>query len=332
VSRAAALIVLERAAAERELGTVRAWLESAAAPAAGVDGAIVVAGLAGEATALGRWQRAGGSGAEPEVRRLTGGRSTQYGDGIVSLCAVAPSPLAWIDERGPLSGPRLLNRWVRGLLAGLAAIGAPAAYLGRDFVSVRGRRVAAVSLERSAADRVLFQAVIGAARPYATAEREPRSARLPPLPEPTSLEREGADPGALRALAVGCARRWGLALVEAAPPEPLPVLPAAEAPAGVSAGPVPIPIGELEAFVCLAPDGTLSRVSLRGDWIAGSAAVALLESGLVGRRAEEPALLGLIERWLGLPATLAVGLTDARAIAEAVRRSAAAAAAQRSSA
>jgi hypothetical protein len=326
VSRKAALIVLERAEPGRELGLVRALLEADTRDAGAPDGAVVAARLTGEAAALGRWQRAGRSGAPRELRRLGGGRSTPYGDGIVSLCAIAPAPCAWLDEPGPLPGPRLLNRWVRGLLAGLGAIGAPASYPGRDFVCVRGRSAALLSLERGASGRLLFQAVIGARRDCVTAEPAPRFPGLPALPEPTSLAAEGADPDALRELAAGCARRWGVELVERLElPRSFPPEPVEERPAGVSAGPVAVPIGELEAFVELAADGTLGRVSLRGDWIAGSVDVARLEGALAGRWAGDPQLEALVQRWLALPDTLAVGVPDARLIAEAVRRSAAAA-------
>jgi hypothetical protein len=116
---------------------------------------------------------------ESELRRLSGGRSTRYGDGMVSLCALAPAPQAWLQETTPLPGPRLLNRLARGLLSGLSRLGVSASYPGRDFASANGRRIGYVSLAREANGVTLFQAVLGVGAPYTTAEREPSWPGLP---------------------------------------------------------------------------------------------------------------------------------------------------------
>ncbi len=133
-SERARLIVLEEAEPAFELGIVGALLGSEAA-----EGAIVIAALVGDGAALGRYQQPGRTGRAREVRRLTGGRSTLYGGGILSLSAVIPSSQAWLEEREELPGPRLLNRYVRGLLTALQSCGLHAVYPGRDFVTVAGR-------------------------------------------------------------------------------------------------------------------------------------------------------------------------------------------------
>lgn len=308
-SRRARLILLDGVEPERELGVCGALL----ADSGDAGGALVVARLRGAATALGRWQPGAGA-----LRRWTGGRATHFGDGIVTLGAIAPEPQAWLDERARLAGPRLLNRWARGLLAGLGAMGLQAAYPGRDFATANGRQVAALGLERTAAGRLLFHAVIGAAIAHA-AEPDPDFPGLPRHPEVSTLVAEGGDPSALRGLARGFAQRFGLELIECAPP-PEAALPPDPTPDGVAGAPVSVPIGQLRARVELAADGRIARACLLGDWIAASADVELLEGALVGADpSDRGALESLVARWLALPGTIAIGVTDPRQIADVLQ-------------
>ena len=291
----------------------------------------MIAELTGEAAAVGRFQRRGSSCAAREHRRVTGGRSTLAGDGIVSLSALAPSPNAWLDEKDVLSGPRLLNRLVRGLLAGLAKLGVAASYPGRDFVLANGRRIAYVSVSREASGVGVFQAILAVDAPYTTAEREPRWPGLPDAPAPTTLVRErGGAPdfaGLAAALAAGFADRFSLSLDDApssadeehallaVSPPPLddPLL------VGLVRGdPVAIPIGEIEAHVALDAEGRLSRVRLRGDWIAAPPDVETLEDALLGERPGSARVRDLCGAWLAAPAVLVVGVTEAGALAESI--------------
>jgi hypothetical protein len=313
---------------ERELGVCGALLAEE-----GEEGAVAVSSLRGSASALGRWQPGalapwqpgalapGQPGAPGALRRWTGGRATRFGDGIIALSAVAPGPQSWLDERERLPGPRLLNRWARGLLAGLGAMGLQAAYPGRDFASANGRQVAALGIERTRAGRFLFHALIGADRPH-PGEPDPEFPGLPRHPPASSVAAEGGDPTALRALARGFAQRLGLELIEAGPPAPGAV-PPEPTPIGVVGSPVPIPIGQLRAALQLGADGGIARAQLLGDWIAASDDVAMLENALVGADPQDAARIEAIaERWLALPGLIAIGLTDARALVAALRSAA----------
>ncbi len=315
-SKRARLIVLEEAEPAVELGIVGALLGSGAP-----EGAIVVAALAGDAAALGRYQRPTRTGHAREVRRLTGGRSTLYGDGVLSLSAVVPSSQTWLDENEELAGPRLLNRYVRGLLALLQGCGLPAVYPGRDFVTVAGRRVAYVTLERSDSGALLFQAVIGSTRAYVVGDPGPDFPGLA-TPEASWVEREGGRLPALRALATSYAARFSLDLFDAPAPRPSGAPPIERALPPHSSGAIPIPIGRFEAHVELAEDGTLARLGLGGDWIAGSAEVLMLEQALVGKPPDAELLGRVIERWLGLPGNLTVGVVSAAPVVEAIRSAA----------
>ncbi len=317
-SKRARLIVLEEAAPAIELGIVGALLGSEASA-----GAIVIAALVGDAAALGRYQRPGRTGHTREVRRLTGGRSTLYGDGILSLSAVIPSSQAWLEETEALPGPRLLNRYVRGLLSALQSCGLHAVYPGRDFVTVAGRRVAYVTLERSDSGALVFQAVIGTTGAYVVDDPGPDFPGLATPPEATWIEREGGELHSLRALATNYAARFSLDLFDAPAPQPVgaPLLERALPPH--SSGAIPIPIGQLEAHVELAADGTLARLKLSGDWIASSAEVLMLEQALVGKPPDPELLVRVIDRWLRAPGNLTIGLVSATPAVEAIRSAAA---------
>ncbi|MEX2207310.1 MAG: hypothetical protein WEF50_13865 [Myxococcota bacterium] len=329
-SRSCARVIrLARVSPERELAVVASLAQRPGTCA------LVIAELTGDAASLGRFQREGRSLAQLELRRLCGGRSTRYGDGIVSVCALAPSPRAWIPEPGRLTGPRILNRLVRGVLAGLSRLGVPASYPGRDFVSANGRRLAYVSLSREPSGVVVFQAVLGVGVPYTTEEREPSWPGLPQPPTASSLARERVPlpefEAIARAFCAGFAGRFSLALDESPPTRdeerafaagtrPPLVDPAL---AGLAcAGALATPIGDLEAHVALDAGGRLARVRLRGDWIAAQAELEKLETALVCENPGSARVRELCEAWLANPDSLVVGLIGASALADAIASSA----------
>ena len=305
------------------------WLaESSAADA------LLAAELAGESALLGAYQERGVSGSSSELRGICGGRSAFAGDGIAALWALVGDLAGWgIDAgSGPASGPRLLNRLVRGVLAGLTQIGVSASYPGRDFVVAGGLRVAQLSLARGAGGRLLFQVLVGAASGFGTAEPVPAFFGLPPLPAAGALGI--AAQAVCSALVDGFARRFALELapIELSADElravaaiSLPPLDDPELAGLRSGGAVATPIGRLLAYVALRPDGVLDRVRLRGDWIAAREPLRELERALAGRVPGEAATRELCARWLAAPESAVVGLVDPAALVEALERSARAA-------
>ena len=254
------------------------------------------------------------------MRRLTGGVETRYGDGILSLSLVAPDPWSWLREAGARRGDRLLNRYARALLPGLAKLGLPAVYPGRDFVSVSRRRVAYVTADRSPDGVFLFQAIIGADQPY-VCDGGARAAQagLPPLPTASSLGAElAASTSCLvateQALLASCASHFSFEWIEqrvvAAPVprtrvEPRPL---SDPSASSLRGPVEIPIGRLYARVASTPQGDLSCVRFYGDWIAGSGDVGELEAALAGVARGQ--IADVVHRWFQTPGRLAIGLAS----------------------
>ena len=76
--------------------------------------------------------------------------------------------------------PRIMNRYVRPLLAALAKSGARAMYGGRDFVAVKGAPVAWVGFQHSAeTKRAAFEAVLALHVPFAAPGRASFRGRAP---------------------------------------------------------------------------------------------------------------------------------------------------------
>lgn len=76
-------------------------------------------------------------------RRLTGGRACGAGDGWIGIALVAPSPTALLSPADAKIAPeQWMNRYVRGLLAALRALGVECFYPGRDAITSSSREIA----------------------------------------------------------------------------------------------------------------------------------------------------------------------------------------------
>ncbi len=137
------------------------------------DGELWVAIATDEARILGAFQRAG----EPLlpgapqclVRRESGGPLVLVGPGTVhvALSLARPASLTACDEK------QIVNRYVRPLLRALTAVGSPAAFFGRDWISVSKQPAAWVGFAHDAGTgRTLFEAFIAVSSPFALGERE----------------------------------------------------------------------------------------------------------------------------------------------------------------
>jgi len=183
------LIVQPRVVGPVSLAADRYLLAEAAS---GGRGALRVFELQGEGLSLGRYHLAPPPVADETVRRWrrhSGGRVFPAGEGFlgVSLTLAHRSALVAAD-RLALAPEQVMNRYVRGILAGLQRVSVSAVYPGRDLVTVDGRPLGMVAFEVDGAGALLFEAII--------ANRKDAS-MLPSL-----LER--ADPGGvIRAAMLG---------------------------------------------------------------------------------------------------------------------------------
>jgi lipoate-protein ligase A len=304
---------------------------------AGGEPVLLLAPLAGEAILLGRHQRAA-SALRPSAlghvglaRRLGGGRALLAGEGALAVLAAAPPGASLFP--GPFAVDKVLNRYVRGLLAGLRASGArAAAWLGRDFVSSDSRRVAVVSQEGTAAGGTALEALVAVSRDLALPEGlggypphgDPRAAGPPPATLSALAGRPVGAPEVAEALVRGFAAAAGL---EPAPWDgPLPegpILPGEEPESGLSAsGLAEISIGFAEALVRRGP-GRMAQARLRGDFIAPAFAVESLEGSLEGCPVDFAEVGRRVDAAFRGPGAFLHGVRDLRVLAEAVLAAAA---------
>jgi hypothetical protein len=133
------------------------------------DAELCVAVASSEARVLGSFERAAEEVAlRGLVRRGSGGPEVLVGPGTVhvALALTQPGSLVPCDEK------RIVNRYVRPLLRALTATGSPAAFFGRDWISVSKRPAAWVGFGHDATTgRTLFEAFVGVTIAFARGER-----------------------------------------------------------------------------------------------------------------------------------------------------------------
>jgi hypothetical protein len=326
----------------------------------GADPVLLLASLAGSGLLLGRHQRARSAlrlgqarDAGLEVsRRAGGGRALAAGEGTLGLFLWVPPGAALLPAG--TSADRVVNRLVRGLLAGLRAAGArDAAYFGRDFASSQGRRVAAVSQEGTEDGGVAFEAIVAVGRSLALppglgrypAHGDPRAGGPPDatVAEIAGEARDAVSTG--EAIARGYAEGLGCDLVGHASDElgmagrkgpgvagqqdPALAGPEAGAPpveedeTGLSeSGLAEVPIGFVEALVRL-EGNRLREARLRGDFQAPAFLVAALERSLEGAAPTFAVVGRRVDEAFERPGAFLRGLDARRTLADAVLAAAA---------
>lgn len=300
---------------------------------------LLVAGLGEPAVLVGRHQRTrsavDASRARARglriVRRAGGGRSLVVGDGTAGVFLYVPpgDPLV----PGPLPADRMLNRLVRGLLAGLRAAGArSASYLGRDFISVDARQLAVVSQEGTESGGVALEAFVSVRRPLAVpheftrypASRDPRAAG----PRPVTLEEVRGGEIDFDALATALEQGYAaahdreLARAEGVLPEA--ALPPAEEDEDdlVESGLVDVPIGFAEALV-RHDGGLVCGPRLRGDFLAPAFVIDALEGDLEGAPPSVAEVGRRVDAAFHRPGAFLHGVRDPRTLTDAILAAAA---------
>lgn len=292
---------------------------------------LVVAGLGEPVLLLGRHQRARSAVRVDAARargllvtrRAGGGRAVLAGHGTAGV-------FLWSPPGDPLlatvHGPdRMLQRGVRGLLAGLRAAGARTpSWAGRDEVSVDGRTLALASQEGTADGGTAIEALVAVDR---TLEVPSALVAYPQGraggPEPVTLAQVRGEPVGFDQLAA--ALEQGFAAAYDRDPEPArgllpeePLPPAEEDEEGLGAsGPVEVPIGFAEALASTA-GGLVDVARLRGDFMAPAFAVAELERALRGAPLDPVEIGGRVDAAFACPGAFLNGVPDTRVLADAV--------------
>jgi hypothetical protein len=128
------------------------------------DAELTLAEMATPAWAIGTLARGHGMPEDaPLVRRVSGGAPVRLGPKTIHLALAlrSPSVLFRVDAK------KLINRYVRPLLRALTKSGAPAAYFGRDWISVGHRPAGIVGFAHDAGTgRAVFEAFVALSTPF----------------------------------------------------------------------------------------------------------------------------------------------------------------------
>jgi lipoate-protein ligase A len=298
--------------------------------------ALVVAELTGQSLLLGRFQRRNSalesarSNTETSfevLRRNGGGRTLLVGEGTAGVLLAVPEMGSLLDA--PIAPEKVLNRYVRGLLAGLTRLGVPrgANYFGRDFISAQQQQVAVISQDNSAR-AALFEAVVAVDKTLEVPKEQigypehgdPRAYGPPHVTLSNLCGRSISFESFADAVAQGyssvhgalVARNDSLTLVEG---ERLPV---DEDEAGWSdSGSADIAIGFAEGLVRHRDDRVL-EARLRGDFIAPAFAIEGLEKSLAGEVLDFEALGRKVDAAFHQPGACLYGVRELRVFADAV--------------
>jgi hypothetical protein len=106
-------------------------------------------------------------------RRMTGGRPVACAAGDLHLSLILDSSRELVEGAPvPLPPAKILNRYVRGVLGALQALGMRAFYPGRDFITVGKRRIGHLSFDvPGPVGAVLFEAILSREEPFDGGER-----------------------------------------------------------------------------------------------------------------------------------------------------------------
>ncbi len=274
--------------------------------------------MPGPHVSIGRYHLYGGAERRRDVgilRRFTGGRAVGAGDGWFGLALILPSRDALLrDERAPLKPEQVMNRYVRGLLAGLRRLALDCFYPGRDAITLHGREIAMCTFEVDPSGSLLFEASLAVARGMEEVVRDIEQAdpngfitctmydsdRAATLNR--ELGREADFALIVDAVAAGYeelhgdvrrrdpdsvllddARRRGAELrrsgwLNSVTPDPM----------MTKTNRMASQLGATEIRLALARDGTIERALLTGDFIANSAGIERFERELRGRMPDPP--------------------------------------------
>jgi lipoate-protein ligase A len=283
----------------------------------------------GREISIGRYHLYGGPAERDGInvtRRLTGGRVVGAGQGWLGLGLILPTRTALLKEEDTRLKPdQIMNRYARGLLGGLRALGIDCFYPGRDTITFEQRELAMCTFETDAAGAMLFEASIahnrGMEELVHDLERIDRdgalSCRMYDAASATKVVRELDRDIYFEEIAdaiasgyqssLGETRRRELTAVETAQAQHRGrALANSNWLRGRVAGPsmtlrnrIASQLGAIEAAAALKDDKKIETIRLSGDFIANSPAIAELESELCGRRLDLPSISHAVTKTFG---------------------------------
>ncbi len=244
------------------------------------------------------------------TRRLTGGRVVGAGQGWLGIALILPTRTSLLKEDAARLKPdQIMNRYARGILTAMRAIGIECFYPGRDAITFDQREIAMCTFETDAAGAMLFEASIAHNRGMEELVHDLEridpdgalSCRMYDAASATKVVRELGRDVSFDELAnaiasgyrstLGETRRRELTAIETAQAQHRGsalvasswLVGSAAAPALRLKNQIASQLGAIEAAVALNADRTIEAVRVSGDFIANSPAMAELERELHGK-------------------------------------------------
>lgn len=280
-------------------------------------------------------------------RRHSGGRNVAFGRGFIGLSLLLPHRSALVaDEPLALKPTQVLNRCVRGILAGLKTVGIPAFYPGRDWVTVDRRVIGMISMDVGPEGGLVFEAVIAISSDFRTEiGNQPQSqlaAKMPHLEEDavTTVARElGVDLDVAEVAEImvrGYKEQLGVSFTTIDDDRALIseverlaqndfahrrwVLGRRVDPTSAHLGVVDSLLGTFEAYVSLSATGQLDRVLLSGDVIANPSAISELETRLKGCPPDRRSIDDIAAQVLSRPENFILGIPDSSVVSATIMK------------
>jgi hypothetical protein len=315
----------EAARALAEGAALAGCVADAGAPPVALYGAV----LTGAGLALGAHQRAAQAvrlshareASVSVVRRASGGPTMRAGDGVVYLALGLRTASTLLE----CPRDRVLNRNVRGLLAGLSAGGVAAHYFGREFVSLARRPAVGCHWSRDAHGHVLLEFFLGVGASHLPDDAlvaypsrvEPALNGKEPITfaEAYAETERGTAPEADAlielALVRGYAQAYQLELESVTAPDVSPRVDLAirddDDDALRWSQPHEVPIGFVSAGLAVR-DGVIRDARLAGDFFADADGTARLRSALVDHAPSPELLVAAINATYGPRGVVIEGL------------------------
>jgi lipoate-protein ligase A len=304
--------------------------------------------IAGERISAGRFHRLGPRALERSWRRLSGGRAAAFGDGMIGFSLLLPHRAALVaGDPFALAPYQIPNRYVRGLLRGLRAIGVDAFYPGRDFVTVNRKTIGMVTFDVDERGALLFEGMIALDRPFElrhAAELSGESdggiqqeifSREITTSLAAELGREVPAREVCEALATGYAEQFKLEVhrreLSALEEQAIRAIETrefgeewtrgSEPRSGLDHRAVtPIALGTFEARVAIEQGRFLRDVHFAGDFIASASAVEALERDLRLCPADWGSIAMVADRIFAVPESFILGIGKIRTIPDTILR------------
>ena len=350
LSHALPVLVEPGLTARESLARDRFLLDAVGASPERWPAALRVFDVAGEAVSIGRWQLAPEPAAAGValMRRHSGGRAAAFGTGFAGVNLILPARGALLEPgTPPLRPEQVMNRYVRGILAGLEGQGVPALYPGRDTITARRRQLGVVSFTETRTGAVLVEAIVAtsgdpSALPRLLDRADPdgviRTTMLTPADTTSIAAEQGSAPtleGLADWMAAGYAQRLGVA------PEARTVdeqertrirdiasafadktwlaarRPRAELDHRASAATM---LGALDVHLAVGTDARIREACISGDLIAGDDTIRAMEESLRGCPRDRGAVAAAVQRTLAEPHRFLLGIGPIDTLVDTVMR------------